>query len=727
MVWYASDGHDYEIVTWTPTGGAVTLTDTECDEVNPQVSGDRVVWQGYDGHDYEIVTWTPTGGAVQLTRTQLRDLFPQVSGDRIVWQGMDSTAHYFEVCLAVPEVPFVEGASPDLSLSSGGTQVTVSGGNFIGVKAVRFGDVPASSYRVISPSEIRVTAPAHDGGTVQVQVVAEGGVSGDGGGEFVYLTPSYAEQSDPLLTYIGTWSTAATSLASGGSYALSTTAGSGAMISFRGAGAQLLATTGKWSGIAYVSVDGAAAVPVDLYSSANVYKKLVYDTGELAPGDHTLSIRYSGTKNGKSGGYAISIDAVQLSGALAQAPKLVRHQQGDERFRYTGVWSNGITWSASGGDFSYADGPGAAVNVLFDGTYLAWYAKTGPQYGRARVSLDGKAPVYVDLYSSRDAYKKLAYQTGMLADGEHTLSIYWIGQKNPSAIGYRVDVDTFDVVGDLLPAADPAPIAWVYEQTDQRLAFLGNWPATASKYASGGSLRYASAYGTAMTTSFTGTSFALVARTGPNHGIAYVSVDGAPPVSVDLYSSYTQYQRRVYSSALLEYGPHTVTISRSGTKNGRATGYVVDVDALQITGTVTQAPLPTRYQQDDAKVSYEGTWATNVTWAASAGSYKYCGSADSRVTVEFVGTHLSWFAKTGPGFGKAKVSLDGGTAFYVDLYSSKTLYKQVVYSTGLLSSGSHTMTIEWAGSKNPASAGTYIDVDGFDILGTIGLPPGPVS
>jgi hypothetical protein len=721
LVWYAWDGHDYEIVTWTPTDGTMSVTDTEGDEINPQVDGDRLVWQGYDGNDYEIVTWTPSGGPVRLTDNQFRDLYPQVSGDRVAWQGTDPLARYCEVRTAVPDAPLILSSTPDLGLASGGGKVTIMGRNFTAVKSVSFGGVPVQDYSVDSPSQMTVTAPAHEGGTVQVEVATESGTNPDNGAsdDFVYLTPSSAEQSDPQITYVGTWSTVVSGSASGGNYATANSNGSGALIKFLGTGLQLKATTGPQLGIGFVRVDDGAEVPVDFYSAATTYKKTVYDTGALTPGEHTLYVRYSGTKYAKSTGYGINLDFIQMIGSLMQAPALVRHQQDDGNVKYVGDWTTSGTWSASGGSFAYANGPGAALNVVFDGSYLAWYAKTGPGFGKARVTLDGGTPFFVDLYSATDKYKQRVYQTGLLAKGEHTLSIYWVGEKNYYAAGYRVDVDTFDVIGELVAASDPAPYTWLYQQTDSKLGYLGSWVLASSRYFSGGSLFSTNSATAAVVVNFTGTSCSLIAKMDSGQGIAKVSVDGAPAVAVDLYSPTTAYQRSVFTTGSLKYGPHTIAISRADTKNAKSTGYAINVDALQVTGTLTKAPATTRYQQTEAKLAYAGVWTPGWTWSASGGTYSCAGSAGAQVTVNFNGTYLSWLAKTGPGFGKATVSLDGGTPFYVDLYSRSDLYKQTVYSTGLLEPGDHTLTIQWSGLKNAAARSTQIDVDAFDVMGTL--------
>ncbi len=72
--------------------------------------------------------------------------------------------------------PSVSSLSPTRGSHKGGTKVTIHGTNFIGVSAVHFGTKRGTNVRVISATEITVTAPAGSG-TVHVTVTAVGGTS----------------------------------------------------------------------------------------------------------------------------------------------------------------------------------------------------------------------------------------------------------------------------------------------------------------------------------------------------------------------------------------------------------------------------------------------------------------------------------------------------------------------------------------------------------------------
>ena len=70
---------------------------------------------------------------------------------------------------AIQPEPAVTGVSPGGGLAAGGAQVTITGGGFTGATAVHFGTAAATSFTVVSDSEITATAPA---GTGLVDVAA---------------------------------------------------------------------------------------------------------------------------------------------------------------------------------------------------------------------------------------------------------------------------------------------------------------------------------------------------------------------------------------------------------------------------------------------------------------------------------------------------------------------------------------------------------------------------
>ena len=130
---------------------------------------------------------------------------------------------------------------------------------------------------------------------------------------------SRKEESEPLILWnpaFTSWTTDTSASASGGSYTYINTAGATITIGFTGVSLDLIARKAPSYGKMWVTVDGATSYTVDLYSSASAYKKTVWRSGFLAPGDHTVTITRLGTKNAYSSGYTIDLDAIDLLGEL---------------------------------------------------------------------------------------------------------------------------------------------------------------------------------------------------------------------------------------------------------------------------------------------------------------------------------------------------------------------------------------------------------------------------
>jgi hypothetical protein len=166
--------------------------------------------------------------------------------------------------------------------------------------------------------------------------------------------------------------------------------------------------------------------------------------------------------------------------------------------------------------------------------------------------------------------------------------------------------------------------------------------------------------------------------------------------------------------------------NRSGYKYWFAGALLAGALSILLLGTflapsAQAAPASTTlYQDSSTSFSYTGTWATLSSASYSGGTIKYSTRKywwrpGASVTISFKGTGLTWIAKTGPSYGKARVIVDGGTPVVVDLYSAAFQSQRSVWSTGSLSSGSHVVKVSWTGQKNPKSTYTYIDVDAVQV------------
>jgi hypothetical protein len=127
-------------------------------------------------------------------------IFPLPSAGTLIWNpplsdGSTLTAgtspereYAFNADVQPP--PTVTSISPTSGPSSGGTAVTITGGDFNGVSAVSFGGIPVAIYPVDSEDRIVAKSPAASPGPVDVTVTTVAGKSPTGSSDvFTFTAP----------------------------------------------------------------------------------------------------------------------------------------------------------------------------------------------------------------------------------------------------------------------------------------------------------------------------------------------------------------------------------------------------------------------------------------------------------------------------------------------------------------------------------------------------------
>jgi hypothetical protein len=95
--------------------------------------------------------------------------------------------HYTYTNLTAP-APAVTAVSPNSGATGGGRVVTITGTNFTGASAVKFGSTSAS-FTISSDTSITATAPSHSAGTVDITVTTNNGTSSTSAADqFTYLS-----------------------------------------------------------------------------------------------------------------------------------------------------------------------------------------------------------------------------------------------------------------------------------------------------------------------------------------------------------------------------------------------------------------------------------------------------------------------------------------------------------------------------------------------------------
>ncbi len=365
VVWQRYDDTDWEIHTWTLGGGTVQITNNSVDDNTAQVSGDRVVWQRYAGEDSEICTWTPAGGAVQITNNSYADNEVAVSGDLLAWRGY--LGGNWEIFTATPFDRYQETDSDITYLgawaNSGDTGWKASGNSYkctsqVGSVAVAkfYGD----QIRVIgkkcpwygqakitidpgAPGQIVVNnvsfyssnwaqdwkaliyeSPALSYGGHSIVIECQSGsicldtLDITGGLNPASVATKIDDKDADYFTYTPTWPRWDDSgywAASNDTYTYTDQATYKATFTFNGCFASWITRTANTQGKAKVTLDpgiGEKVSYVDLYSPTTQWKKPVYSTGLLSPGDHTVVIECLGTKNPASWWKSIGVDRFDI-------------------------------------------------------------------------------------------------------------------------------------------------------------------------------------------------------------------------------------------------------------------------------------------------------------------------------------------------------------------------------------------------------------------------------
>lgn len=123
----------------------------------------------------------------------------------------------------------------------------------------------------------------------------------------------------------------------------------------------------------------------------------------------------------------------------------------------------------------------------------------------------------------------------------------------------------------------------------------------------------------------------------------------------------------------------------------------------------------TLYEEDGPAVTWTGSWSRNTLPANSGGSARLAMDAGAEVRFGFTGTGVSWIGYRDEWSGIARVSVDGEPPASVDTYSTPAKAQATLYTITGLGRGRHTLSIQTTGTRNAASAGSWIWVDAFSV------------
>jgi hypothetical protein len=138
------------------------------------------------------------------------------------------------------------------------------------------------------------------------------------------------------------------------------------------------------------------------------------------------------------------------------------------------------------------------------------------------------------------------------------------------------------------------------------------------------------------------------------------------------------------------------------------------VDQAGNVGSWVESVTVRRYlvNSGSSAITYSGSWTTASTSSAIGGTERRSSQAGATAKVSILGRGVAWVASVCSGCGKANVYVDGVLKATVDLQSSSTIARRLVWSTSWSSVGSHTIRIKVLGTSGRPRVG----VDAFLLL-----------
>jgi hypothetical protein len=132
-----------------------------------------------------------------------------------------------------------------------------------------------------------------------------------------------------------------------------------------------------------------------------------------------------------------------------------------------------------------------------------------------------------------------------------------------------------------------------------------------------------------------------------------------------------------------------------------------------VAGNNGQAPeviiRPTASQNTSTGISYTGTWSSQASSRFLGGSTRYSTRVGASFNLSFTGRAVAFVSTKALNRGKAEIWVDGVKVATIDLRSSSTKYRQVVWQKAWPTSGAHTVQVKVLGTAGRPR----VDADAF--------------
>jgi hypothetical protein len=119
------------------------------------------------------------------------------------------------------------------------------------------------------------------------------------------------------------------------------------------------------------------------------------------------------------------------------------------------------------------------------------------------------------------------------------------------------------------------------------------------------------------------------------------------------------------------------------------------------------------FQENNASVSFRGTWNRSARAGSFGGSVSSTSVAGNSATLKTNGTGFQVVSTKGPDRGIAEVWLNGTRVATVNLYAPTVTPASVVFTRENLANATHQVELRALNTKTAASMGKRVDIDGY--------------
>lgn len=226
--------------------------------------------------------------------------------------------------------------------------------------------------------------------------------------------------------------------------------------------------------------------------------EVIPEAGWMPGGSYELQVNPAGTEPSTVSGVPVSADLGEFRAATsadATAPTA------------STSWSVVKAPKALGGDYLRERTAGARLSFQFQGRKVRLITPSGPAFGKARVQIDERRPLVINLYAPR-VRQRLIHEIVRLGRGQHTATLTVIGKGDRRARNTYVGLDGVrDKKG--MRRSPLVEQAWFGEPDD-----------------GGGTILRSSARGATWQLAFEGEGVSWFGPSGPDEGDATVYIDG---------------------------------------------------------------------------------------------------------------------------------------------------------------------------------------------------------